>query len=95
MLFEWDSRKNRENLRKHGIRFELACEVFGDPLILSKLDRIETGEERWHSLGSIRSNVVIIVIHTVQLAGAEEVIRIISARKATRLERSIYEDTKS
>ncbi len=95
MLFEWDSRKNRENRRKHGIGFELACEVFDDPLILSRFDRIEAGEERWHSLGSIRSHVVILVVHTVQVVGAEEVIQIISARKATRLERSIYEDTKS
>ena len=53
--YEWDERKNRQNQRKHGgISFELATLVFEDERRLIELDRVdETGEQRWHALGSI------------------------------------------
>jgi len=88
---EWDERKNSTNHRKHGVRFELAQEVFDDPLALSKLDRVEAGEERWHTLGIVEGVVLLLVTHTVRDDHGAEVIRIISARKATTHERRHYE----
>jgi len=49
--FEWDSNKAESNYIKHGIRFELAVEVFDDPFAKSEQDRVENGEERWRVLG--------------------------------------------
>jgi uncharacterized protein len=88
---ERDERKNRANCRKHGVSFELAQEVFDDPLALSKLDRVEAGEERRHTLGMVGGIVLLLVSHTVRDDKGEEVIRIISARKATAHERRHYE----
>ena len=91
MRVEWDERKNHTNYQKHGVRFELAQEVFDDPLALSKLDRVEAGEERWHTLGMVEGIVLLLVTHTVRDDQGEEVLRIISARKATAHERRHYE----
>jgi uncharacterized protein len=88
---EWDETKNRSNQRKHGVNFELAQDVFDDPLALSKFDRIEDREERWHTLGTVGDVVLLLVTHTVRDDEGEEVIRIISARKATAGERRHYE----
>jgi uncharacterized DUF497 family protein len=88
---EWDERKHRANRLKHGIGFDLAQEVFDDPLALSKLDRAEAGEERWHTLGMVEGIVLLLVTHTVRDNHGEEIIRIISARKATAHERRHYE----
>ncbi len=90
MRIEWDEKKNRANQRKHGVSFELAQEVFDDPLALSKPEQVVGGEERWHTLGLVEE-VVLLVTHTVQEEEGEEVIRIISARKATAHERRHYE----
>jgi uncharacterized DUF497 family protein len=95
MRFEWDERKNRSNQRKHGVSFELAELVFDDPLALSKPERVEGGEERWHTLGLVAASVVLLVAHTVREEPHDEVIRIISARKATRYERKQYEQGKA
>ena len=51
MRFAWDENKNRSNQRKHGVSFETAKLVFDDPLHLTRLERIENGEERWQTLG--------------------------------------------
>ena len=91
MRVEWDETKNRANERKHGVSFELAQDVFDDPLALSKFDRMEGGEERWHTLGIVEDVVLLLVTHTVRDDEGEEVIRIISARKATARERRHYE----
>lgn len=91
MRVEWDEKKNRANLKKHGVSFELAQEIFDDPLALSKLDRIEDGEERWHTLGTVGGVVLLLVTHTTRDDEGEEVIRVISARKATAGERRHYE----
>ena len=90
MRIEWDEKKNRANKDKHGLSFELAQEVFDDPLALSRLDRVEDREERWQTLGMVEG-VVLLVAHTVSEESDESVIRIISARKATRREQKRYE----
>jgi uncharacterized DUF497 family protein len=92
--FEWDDAKNVLNRRRHGISFEQASRVFLDPLCFSIYERIEDGEERWQTFGLVDS-LVLMAAHTVREEGATdplEVIRIITARKATARERRRYED---
>jgi uncharacterized protein len=95
MRYEWDENKNERNLEKHGLSFETASLVFDDPNALSIPDRIENGEERWQTIGMIENIVIVMVAHTIKLEAEsqEEIIRIISARKATRAERQEYEET--
>jgi uncharacterized protein len=92
MRFVWDEHKNRRNLRKHKVSFEAALAVFVDPHAVSRLDRVEQGEERWQTLGLARGVVVLLVVHTWTEQDGEEVFRIISARKATPRERKFYEE---
>jgi len=91
MRFIWDEHKNRNNLRKHGISFDTAARVFLDPLHISRQDRVVEGEERWQTIGRINGALLILVAYTV-IDDEEEMIRIISARKATRQERIEYEE---
>jgi uncharacterized DUF497 family protein len=90
--FTWDEKKNQENQRDHQVSFELAREVFADPLALSHMDRVEEGEQRWQTMGMVGGMVILLVAHTVHEQEEEEVIRIISARKATKHERRAYEE---
>jgi uncharacterized DUF497 family protein len=92
MRFVWDETKNRANKVKHGVSFETAKRVFDDPLHLSIPDRREHGEERWATFGLVEPVVLLVVIHTYVEQNGEEIIRIISARKATRGERARYEE---
>lgn len=89
--FEWDPAKAESNLRKHGISFELAAQVFADPLHLSEQDRIESGEYRWRTIGVVGGMRLIVVAHGWRTEAGDEVIRIISARPAERAERRQYE----
>jgi len=88
--FEWDEAKNRSNKKKHGIDFETARLIFDDPHCISFVERVSDGEERWHAIGSIENIIVIVVVHTYREEVSDEVIRIISARRATRHERKLY-----
>lgn len=94
--FTWDKAKSLSNQKKHGISFEEAVRVFFDPLHLSVQDRIEDGERRWQTLGLVGGVTVLLVAHTVAEDGSDdkpvEVIRLISARRATRKERMRYEN---
>ena len=92
MRFEWDERKNSQNRAKHGISFETARLVFEDPHAISIQDRYDNGEERWQTIGRVGHTVILLVAHTCSGEDEpEEVIRIISARKATPRERKVYE----
>ncbi len=96
MRIEWDGRKNHLNRRKHGISFELASLVFADPNCRILPDRIdETGERRWHALGStggeLRSAILIVVHVYREDHDGEEIIRIISARAANSNEIRRYQ----
>jgi len=88
--FEWDEEKNYLNQKKHGIDFETASLVFDDPYCVTFVEGVKGGEERWHAIGSIENIIVIVVVHTYREDGSDEVIRIISARRATRHERKLY-----
>ena len=91
MRWTWDSHKNRLNRRNHGISFDTAQRVFDDPLHLSAPNPFP-GEERWQTVGIVEG-VTILVIHTWPDERTREGIgRIISARKATRTERRVYEE---
>ncbi len=86
MGFEWDEEKNRLNIDKHGTSFEEAVQVFDD-VHLSRVDtREEYGEVRKITIGMIAGTIVAVVVHTDR----DEAIRIISARKANKRERSTY-----
>jgi uncharacterized DUF497 family protein len=89
--FEWDEAKAKSNARKHGVRFEDAMLVFADPYALVEQDRVEGGELRWQTLGLAAGIVLLLVAHTVRDEHQDEIIRIISARKATRKERTRYD----
>ncbi len=91
MPFVWDESKNRSNKSKHGVSFELAKMVFDDPLHLSVPDSHMDGEERWRTIGLVGPAVVLLVVHTYVEQNDEELVRIISARKATKRERERYE----
>jgi len=94
MRIEWNQYKNRLNKAKHGVAFETASLVFEDPEHLSIADRREGYEERWQTMGLVQGVLILLVVHTVidgENTENEEIIRIISARKATKKERYCYE----
>jgi len=89
LRFQWDERKNRENQRKHGISFEEARSAFFDHQAVEFYDdEHEEWEDRFLLLGVSAKLRVLMVCHCVREGG--NVIRIISARKATRTERRDY-----
>jgi uncharacterized DUF497 family protein len=93
--FEWDPEKNALNIRKHGVGFAEAIRVFLDPFALTEHDRVEGWERRWRTIGVVDGLVVLLVAHTVDdLDGGDELIRVISARKAERRARERYEDAR-
>ncbi len=92
MKFEWDEKKNLINQEKHNVSFEEAREVFDDPLQISKLDyRFNYFEERWITVGSTKKYQILVVANMFFSDEGEEIIRIISARKANTKERQSYE----
>ncbi len=94
MHFEWDENKNRENKKRHEISFEEAGEVFDDPFHISIMDkRFDYFEERWITVGSTKSKRIIVIGHLYYLKeDGEEIIKIITARKATKKEKEQYEN---
>jgi uncharacterized DUF497 family protein len=88
LQFVWDSAKAIENRRKHGIRFEDACEAFFDESSVY-IDATEDDEMRSAVIGRVEMARILYVVHVVR---ERETIRIISARSVTKMEESIYED---
>ncbi len=93
--FEWDEAKVAGNLAKHGISFETASRVFADPLALTRVDRVQDGEQRWQTLGTVNGVYLLVVAHTTTEGEDTEWIRIISARPAESWERKGYEEENS
>ena len=85
MRFEWDDAKRQSNLLKHGFDFVGIEEVFEGDTVTILDDRFEYGEKRFITLGLLHERVVVI-IHTE----TDEMIRIISVRKATKNEEISY-----
>ena len=89
MKFEWDPRKAAANLKKHGVTFQEAATVFGDPLAITFQDPDHSeGEERQMTFGVSLQKRLIVVSHTQR----KDRIRIISARLMDRKEKVIYEE---
>jgi len=88
---EWDEAKNALNKRKHGVCFEEASTVFADEhaLLLADPDH-STEEDRFILMGFSASLRILVVCHCYR--HGEEIIRIISARKATKSERAQYSE---
>ncbi len=91
MLFEIDANKSKSNLTKHGLTLEQAIPVFDDPFAYTFGAHIENGEERLKTVGTLQGMLVALVIHTYQNSDDGEMIRLISARRADKTERKIYE----
>jgi len=88
MQFEWDESKARASLTKHGVSFEEAVTVFGDPLSATVADPDHSrGEDRFITMGLSAGANTVVVVHT----NRGDTVRIISARQATTGERRAYE----
>jgi len=92
LKFEWSNEKNNLNIVNHQVSFDEAKEVFLDPMHISKLDhRFDYFEERWITLGRTAKENILVVANIFFDDNGEEIIRIISARKANQKERIFYE----
>ena len=83
-MFSWDARKARKNYKKHGVPFEEAATVFGDPdgLDWEDLEHVNT-ERRWKRLGMSSEGRILLVVYTLRRSkNGTETIRVISARQA-------------
>jgi uncharacterized protein len=89
MEYRWDSRKAPSNLTKHGVSFEEAATVFGDPLFITFADPDHSiDEKRFIIMGESNRQRLLVVAYTER----RKTVRLISAREATRGERIAYEE---
>ncbi len=90
--FEWNPRKARQNLNKHGVDFERAATIFLDPMSLSEFDKEHSQtEDRWITMGLDRTGTLLVVCHDYRNETESSArIRLISARKATKNEIKQY-----
>ncbi len=86
MKFEWDENKRLNNVRKHELDFVDAPEIFTKPMVTRLDTRANYGEDRWISIGQMKNRVVV-VVYTER---KENIIRIISLRKAVKREQNLY-----
>jgi uncharacterized protein len=89
MNYEWDPVKAAANLQKHGVRFADAVVVFEDEYAVTIEDLEAAGEQRFCTIGMDAVLAILLVVYAYRF---ENMIRIISARKATRKERFTYEN---
>ena len=90
LQFEWDDNKAKSNAAKHGVSFEEASTVFGDPLSLTISDPAHSqAEDRFIILGHSHKQRLLVVVHTDR----GDSIRLISARRASKHERKSYEES--
>ncbi len=89
MKIEWDPRKAKLNIKKHGVAFEEAATALSDPMAVTGADPDHSDyEERYVTLGVSAMNRLVVVSHTEE----GETIGLISARKASKGERKLYEE---
>jgi len=90
LTFEWDAEKAAQNRQKHGVSFEEASAVFGDVLSVTIHDAVHSTfeETRFVTVGLSEKDRLIVVVHCER----NERIRIISARRANKLEKQVYEE---
>lgn len=92
MKFEWDKNKEKLNIQKHGVTFEQASYVFSDQFALNKFDNEHSeNEDRWLLLGKSLNETLLLVVHRFVNDSGLELVRVISARKATKKEKQVYQ----
>jgi uncharacterized DUF497 family protein len=91
--FEWDQSKAKSNLKKHGVSFEEAQSVFYDDFAVQFFDERAADEYRFILLGTSNLTRILVVVHCERDGGG--VLRIISARKATKTEKQFYRGEQS
>jgi hypothetical protein len=88
LIFEWDEEKSQNNFRKHKVSFEEAKSVFNDPFALTIQDpKHSIGEYRYIDIGYSSKGRILVVAYSERRSN----IRIISCRRATKLEQRVYE----
>lgn len=88
MRYEWDTEKEKTNLRKHGIAFQQAKEALQSGIIVVLKEDSNSGEQRYVYLGMCKKlNILVVVVAYPD----ENITRIVSARKANKKERKFYE----
>ncbi len=93
LRFTWNPKKAKRNLQKHGISFSEAQTVFSDPFIIIVEDCEDAnGETSYHAIGRSGSQTLLVVVHVDRSTQEEEVVHIISSRKAEDYEQSTYSD---
>ena len=89
LQFEWDAEKAKKNLKKHDVSFEEASTIFDDPQFISFLDEAHSAdEERYITIGLSGKARLLMAAHTER----KKLIRLISARKATKNEEKFYNE---
>ena len=89
MNFKWDDSKNESNIKKHGIDFSDAVQMFDYPLLTCIDKRKDYKEERWVGIGILKGIIAVIVYTEDDI---NEVIRVISVRKAKSYESKRYKE---
>ena len=87
MKYEWDEKKNKINIQKHGINFTDVQEMFDHPMLTAIDIRRDYGEDRWVGIGILKNIIAVVIFTEVD----DSTIRIISVRKATKNERKKFE----
>lgn len=87
MEFEWDEKKRRNNLEKHGLDFALATKLWKSPMLIVADKRFDYQEQRWAGMGLLEGRVMVVIF----TQRPNEIIRFISFRKANRREVRAYE----
>ena len=89
MVFEWDDEKERKNIAKHGIDFSTAALVFSDENRIELFDDWHSwDEDRFRTIGEVAGTLMVITVSYTERG--DDLIRIISARTATRIEKEEY-----
>ena len=88
MVIEWDEKKNQINIEKHKIDFFDAFKIFEKSIFTKVDDRFNYGEKRWIGLGKLE-NIIVVFVYTIR----GKKLRIISIRKASNIEKEIYNES--
>ena len=92
-IFTWDRRKADRNRRAHGVSFEIATQAFADPNQIVQENDFDGVEQRYALIGTTDDAALLMVVFVERTIDEEtEVIRLISARRATEYEKAIYAD---
>jgi uncharacterized DUF497 family protein len=90
--FTWRPEKAKRNLKKHGVSFETAKEVFSDPHVVITEDCETDSETRYHAIGFAGGEILLLVVYVDNSNDEQEILHIVSARKADIYEQTTYAD---